>query len=59
MTSTDGVAWTRHSGPTNSGESYYLNAASYGSGTYVVGGWAMNATAQGLVLVSTTRGLMD
>ncbi len=53
MTSPDGVDWNRHSGPTNSGESYYLNAAAYGNGTYVVGGWSLNPTPQGLALIST------
>jgi hypothetical protein len=53
MTSSDGVSWTRHSGPTNSGESYYLNAATYGNGIYVVGGWSQLPEQQGLVLTST------
>ncbi|HRZ35468.1 MAG TPA: hypothetical protein P5534_03800 [Candidatus Paceibacterota bacterium] len=53
MTSPDGLSWTRHSGPTNSGESYYLNAATYGNGVYVAGGWCTNPTTQGLALVST------
>ncbi len=53
MTSSDGVSWTRHSGPTSSGEAYYLNAATYGDGVFVVGGWSVNPTAQGFVLTST------
>src|SRR6058998_787964 len=32
MTSPDGVTWNRHSGPTNNGDSYYLDAAAYGNG---------------------------
>jgi hypothetical protein len=53
MTSSDGISWTRHSGPTNSGESYYLNAAAYGNGVFVAGGWSGLPAQQGLVLTST------
>ena len=53
MTSPDGVTWSRHSGPTNSGESYYLNAATYGNGVYVVAGWSGLPAQQGLALIST------
>lgn len=53
MTSPDGATWTRHSGPTNSGESFYLEAAAYGNGVYVVAGWLGLPVYEGLVLIST------
>ena len=52
MTSSDGLGWTRQSGPTNNGESYSLSAASYGNGSYVVGGW-FDSPPQPLVMIST------
>ena len=53
MTSPDGVTWTRQSGPTNSGESFYLNAAAYGNRVYIVAGWSGLPVQEGLVLIST------
>jgi len=53
MTSPDGITWSRHSGPTNSGESYSLNVSAYGNAVYLVGGLSRNPTQQGLVLIST------
>ena len=55
MTSSNGLAWSRQSGPTNNGESYYLSAASYGNGIHVVGGW-FGSPAEPLVLISTNLG---
>ncbi|MBI2924480.1 MAG: hypothetical protein HYY24_02115 [Verrucomicrobia bacterium] len=53
MTSPDGITWSRHPGPTDTGESHYLNAAAYGNGLYVVGGWSGLPALQGLMLIST------
>ena len=53
MTSADGISWERHSGPTNNAESHYLNAATYGNGLYVVGGFSGLPAQQGLVVIST------
>jgi len=51
MDSTDGVTWGRHSGPTNNGEFYYLKAAAFGNGSFVVVG--LGPANQALALIST------
>jgi hypothetical protein len=51
MDSTDGVTWGRHSGPTNNGEFYYLKAAAFGNGSFVVVG--LGPANQPLALISS------
>lgn len=51
MNSSDGINWNRQSGPTNENEQYYLAAAAYGAGRFVVGGWTLHS--QTLVMTST------
>jgi hypothetical protein len=52
LDSTNGITWGRHSGPTNNGEIYYLNAAAFGNGSYVVVG-SGPSNSQGLALISS------
>jgi hypothetical protein len=47
MTSTNGLAWTRQSGPVNNGVTQNLNAAAFGNGIYLLAG------DSGLMLSST------
>jgi hypothetical protein len=52
MTSPDGVAWTKKTGPAVAGESHYLNTGTYGNGLYVVAGWSGLPIQEGLMLTS-------